>query len=35
MPDMVLPGPVEQNACPGKCVNIHTGKIFDACREKP
>lgn len=44
MPDRVLPGPVEtggaaanNSAANGGCadsVNIHTSKIYDACREK-
>jgi len=35
MADRVLPGPVE-NCSPNstECVNIHTGKIFDSCRDK-
>lgn len=34
MPDMVLPGPVENASCPTQSVNIHTSKIFDCCRDK-
>ncbi len=34
MPDMVLPGPVENNSCCALNVNIHTSKIFDCCRDK-
>ena len=34
MPDMVLPGPVEEASCPTNSVNIHTNKIYSACRDK-
>ena len=37
MPDRVLPGPVESSGngcCPADSVNVHTNKIYDACREK-
>ena len=40
MPDRVLPGPVESSnaagsgaGCAMDSVNIHTSKIYDACRE--
>lgn len=37
MPDRVLPGPVENsgnNCRPSDIANVHTRKIFDACRDK-
>lgn len=42
MPDRVLPGPVEAAAAessgarcnPTECTNIHTSKIYSACRDK-
>ncbi|MBR5261088.1 MAG: hypothetical protein IKV47_02835 [Oscillospiraceae bacterium] len=40
MADRVLPGTVESTegaaacSCPTDCVNIHTRKIFDACKDK-
>ena len=34
MADKVLPGPVDSGSCPAAGVNIHTGKILDACRDK-
>ena len=34
MADRVLPGPVEERSPANGTVNIHTGKIFDACRDK-
>ena len=34
MPDRVLPGPVENRPRPSEPVNIHTRKIFSACRDK-
>ena len=37
MPDRVLPGPVESSGngcCPADSVNVHTNKIYDACRDK-
>jgi hypothetical protein len=34
MPDMVLPGPVEESSSSCRSVNIHTSKIFDCCRDK-
>ena len=34
MADKVLPGPVDSGSRPAAGVNIHTGKILDACRDK-
>ncbi len=34
MADKVLPGPVAGSGCNTSCVNIHTSKILDACRDK-
>ena len=34
MADRVLPGPAESTACQTGCINIHTNKIFDCCRDK-
>lgn len=34
MADRVLPGPEEGASCTCGCVNIHTSKIFDSCRDK-
>lgn len=34
MADRVLPGPVETCKSPTECMNIHTCKIFDSCRDK-
>ncbi|MBE6914376.1 MAG: hypothetical protein E7472_05515 [Ruminococcaceae bacterium] len=34
MADNVLPGPVANSNCNPGCVNIHTSKILDACRDK-
>ena len=34
MPEKVVPGPVQDNACIREAVCIHTKKIFDSCRDK-
>lgn len=34
MSDRVVPGPVQENASVREAVCIHTGKIFDSCRDK-
>ena len=34
MPEKVVPGPVQDNACIREAVCIHTKKIFDSCKEK-
>ena len=34
MADRVLPGPVQNSQRTAGCVNIHTNKILDACRDK-
>ncbi len=34
MPEKVVPGPVQDNACIREAVCIHTKKIFDSCREE-
>ena len=34
MPDKVMPGPVQDNACIREAVCIHTKKIFDSCKDK-
>lgn len=34
MPEKVLPGPVQSNACIREAVCIHTKKIYDSCRDK-
>ncbi len=34
MPEKVVPGPVQDNACIREAVCIHTRKIFDSCRDK-
>ena len=34
MPDRIMPGPVERPNEPARTVNIHTSKIFSACRDK-
>jgi hypothetical protein len=34
MPDRVLPGPVQDNACIREAVCVHTRKIYDSCKDK-
>ena len=34
MPDKIMPGPVQDNACIREAVCIHTNKIYDSCKEK-
>lgn len=34
MPDKVMPGPVQENACIREAVCIHTKKIYDSCKDK-
>lgn len=34
MPEMVVPGPVNQERCIREAVCIHTKKIFDSCKDK-
>ncbi len=34
MPEMVVPGPVNEERCIREAVCIHTRKIFDSCRDK-
>lgn len=34
MPEKVVPGPVQDNACIREAVCIHTKKIFDSCKEE-
>ena len=34
MPEMVAPGPVNEERCIREAVCIHTRKIFDSCRDK-
>ena len=34
MPDKIMPGPVQDNACIREAVCIHTKKIFDSCKDK-
>ncbi|MCI2105229.1 MAG: hypothetical protein LKK00_00700 [Intestinimonas sp.] len=34
MPEKVVPGPVQDNACIREAVCIHTMKIFDSCKDK-
>lgn len=34
MPERVIPGPVQDNACIREAVCIHTKKIYDSCKDK-
>ena len=34
MPDRVLPGPVQDNACIREAVCVHTRKVYDSCKDK-
>jgi phosphoribosyl-dephospho-CoA transferase len=34
MPEKVMPGPVQENACIREAVCIHTKKIYDSCKEE-
>lgn len=34
MPDKILPGPVQENACIREAVCVHTKKIYDSCKDK-
>jgi hypothetical protein len=34
MPDRVLPGPVQENACIREAVCVHTRKVYDSCKDK-
>lgn len=34
MPELVVPGPVNEERCIREAVCIHTKKIFDSCKDK-
>ncbi len=34
MPDRVLPGPVQEDACIREAVCVHTRKVYDSCKDK-
>ncbi|MDD4715789.1 MAG: hypothetical protein PHT34_04495 [Oscillospiraceae bacterium] len=34
MPERVMPGPVQENACIREAVCVHTKKIYDSCKDK-